>query len=190
MRRTGTYVSAVAVVAAVAVAVLFWPRSTSSTDSSSPVSHVTPTATSSPSEEARQKARALAAYDATERALVQLRRTDDVDAARTLLPAHMSSLARLDAIVDLRRRQTAGVVMTGEPTWTATVASITLTGTPKATLTVCYDATGYHEVSRATGKNTDPPGSAARYQVTVTVSVYADEKWYVDAIEPHPSKPC
>jgi hypothetical protein len=80
--------------------------------------------------------------------------------------------------------------MTGEPTWTATVASITLSGTPKATLTVCYDATGYHEVSITTGKNADPPGRAERYRVMVTESVYADGKWYVDAIEPSPGKPC
>lgn len=66
----------------------------------------------------------------------------------------------------------AGVIFTGKPKSEFEVTAIDLENNPhKATITECFDITGWRPVLKATGKDVGTKGQVSRYTITSTAQI-------------------
>jgi hypothetical protein len=149
--------------------------------------YAAPTAPPSQSAEQQAQTKALAAYNGFRQTLVTAFATADYNNADLATYAVDPALAQ--AKYDLYQLRQAGLVVTGLPTWHATVSSVDL-GAHLVKIVDCFDDTNWHTINKATGQVVDAPGQAHRYVINAEVKLAPNGHWLVSQTTADRRTPC
>ena len=131
----------------------------------------------------------LTAYNRLREAYIKAAAKADTNNAELAKYAAHPLLGQLQATLMTYRNQ--GLIVTGRPTWHASVTTVNISAQPYTVdLQDCLDTTNWHTVHKDTGTSAAVPGQATRYVVTARATLYDDGRWLIRESTAHREQPC
>jgi hypothetical protein len=145
---------------------------------------------SAPSTEQQAADSALDAYRGYRRVYAELSHTADYQNT-TELAKYAADPAKANVVFDLATMSKSGVVSTGDPVSSPTVASVNIATNPhSAVISDCLDNSGTDKINASTGKSVLVPGQSRRAKLSARVVRYDDGRWLVQKIDIDKSATC
>lgn len=171
---------ATAMTLALLVSLVGCERGTDDDTSSRPSVSATPTAA--------VREEAVAAYEAWMKVSVELAATSDYQSPK--LREYLVDPELTERTTGLKSLRDSGLVVVGQPTWTARVTSLRLDAQPPAAvLQVCLDTSGWTIVHTSDKSNAEASGQAERFYATITEQKLKG-RWFIAKNESHRDQPC